>query len=160
MEHDSMNDILDELSVEGKIDQRPVFLTVLCVLTFVGSAVYIVYAAFTLLGYSQLDNVGSSLMNGIDDEFWRYNRWVKIERYSMIAGGFGCVVGAVLMLRMRKTGFYIYVASQIVPLVVGFFTANSMGNFLGGFQFVSFILWSIFPAGFIILYSLNYKHLK
>lgn len=157
---DSMNDILDELSVEGKVDGRPVFLTVLCVLTYIGSALYIAYASFTLLGFNELDDLNTAFMSDMNEELINYIRWIKLERYSMILGGVGCVVAATLMLKQRKAGFYIYIASQLLPLLVGFFAASSMGNFLGGFQFISFILWAIFPAGFIILYSLNYKHLK
>lgn len=161
MDSDSMNDLLDELSVEGRVETRPVFLTVLCVLTFIGSAFYILYAIFTLLGFSQLNSdLNNFLLTDMNEDFIRYIRWIKIERYSMIFGGIGCVIGAVLMLRMKRLGFYIYLAAQILPLVIGFFTANTFGATVGGFQFITFILWAIFPVGFIILYSLNYKLLK
>lgn len=160
MELDSSNDLLDELSVEGKIDERPVFLTVLCILTFVGSALYIVYSLFALSSYNALDDLNATFPSDLDESFIKYMRWMKFERYTSIVGSIGCIIGAVFMLKMKRLGFYLYVISQAAPIVIGFFAANSLGNFFGGFQFISFILYSIFPVGFIILYSLNYKHLK
>lgn len=157
MDLDSDHDLLDELSVSGKSQQRPVFLTVLCVLTFVGSALYLLYAYYTFTLISGIDDTTADILQ--DTELVNYYKWYKIERYAVILGAIGCSVGAYFMLKLRRIGFYFYVAAQILPVAVGAFTMTSIGG-LGGFQFISLILSAIFPVGFIILYSLNYKYLK
>lgn len=157
MSLESENDLLDELSVSGHTEQRPVFLTVLCVLTFIGSAFYLLYAFYTFTLLNSIDDVATSVLQ--DTELDSYFRWYKIERYTIVLGAIGCSVGAFFMLKLKRFGFYTYIVSQAMPLFVGAFTIMSMGE-LGGFQFISLILSAIFPVGFVILYSLNYKYLK
>lgn len=157
MDLNSDQDLLDELSVTGHSQQRPVFLTVLCVLTFIGSALYLLYAVYTFTLINSLDDATADILQ--DTELVNYYKWYKIERYALVLGAVGCSVGAYFMLKLKRLGFNIYVVSQILPFAVGVFTINSLGG-LGGFQFISLILSAIFPLGFIILYSLNYKYLK
>lgn len=150
-------DLLDELSATDRLQQRPVFLTVLCVLTFVGSGLYIIYSFYT---FSWISGLGEGMTGDLmETEFGNYLRWYKLERYVAIIGAIGCSIGAYFMLKMKRFGFYIYVVSQILPLALGVVTMNSLGG-AGGFQFITLILSAIFPVGFIILYSLNYKYLK
>lgn len=157
MNLDSDNDLLDELSVSGKSQQRPVFLTVLCVLTFIGSALYLLYSYYTFTLINGIEDTTLDLLQ--DAELESYYKWHKIERYAIILGAVGCSVGAYLMLKLKKLGFNIYVVSQVLPVAVGAFTIISSSG-LVGFQFITLILSAIFPVGFVILYSLNYKYLK
>ena len=88
MDLDSDHDLLDELSVTGRSQQRPVFLTVLCVLTFIGSALYLLYAYYTFTWINGIDDVTADILQ--DSELVNYYKWYKIERYAVILGALGC----------------------------------------------------------------------
>lgn len=156
--------------------QRPVFLTVLCILTFIGS------------GWGILGNLYSVFT------FGDINTSVQIEKYTNMVGDMGqsgggefmesflnssieamqiqathareiaiinlvlnliSILGAVQMFYLRRPGFYLYVAAQVLLLfVTPYFTGFSMVVAMGmaAAAFVTLI--------FIILYAVNLKYLK
>jgi hypothetical protein len=68
------------------------------------------------------------------------------------------------MWKMKKSGFYLYVGGQILPFIgiyglMGGLMPNSSGP-LAGFAIIGQVVAIIFPLGFIIMYGVNYKHLK
>lgn len=155
--------ILDDLSDGSYSGGRPVFLTVLCILTFVGTGLFLIYHLFTMFTMSALEESFQQLdadFSDLDDTLGNYYRWSKIKMYVGIAAELICLAGAILMFMMKKTGFYLYLIGQIAPLIVGFLTFQSLGGEMIEFQLLYFGLSAIFPVGFIILYGLNYKYLK
>lgn len=154
---------------------RPAFLTVLCILTFVGS------------GWAVLSNLFSLFLAGA------VNQSVQVEQYANMAGGLeganagfmtgflsssvelmqalalhareiavinlvlalASVIGAVLMFFLRRAGFPLYVVAQLLMLFVT--------PYFGGFS--SVVLLGMFFSGaltllFIVLYAVNLKHLR
>jgi hypothetical protein len=71
-----------------------------------------------------------------------------------IAGILLCFVGALMMRKLKKDGYWIYVAGQILPLVA---TAFIMG--LAQYKEIGSLVMLAFPVIFIILYTANRKHL-
>ncbi len=75
---------------------------------------------------------------------------------SMIAGVIAavlCIVGAIMMRKLKKDGLWIYLAGEILPLIVAFLL-------MGTKQFTG--IWSVliavaFPVLFIILYLTQQK---
>ena len=67
-----------------------------------------------------------------------------------------CIIGAVQMRNLKKTGFYIYLIGEILPIIVGFIFIG-FAAYTGVFQVIGTFL---FPAVFIILYATQLKHLK
>lgn len=143
--------------------QRPTFLTTLCVLTFIGS------------GWAVLSNLFSIFMAEA------VNQSMQAEQYSHMAGflassvevmqtlalhareialiglvlGLLSILGAVLMFSLRRAGFYLYVAAQMLMLfVTPYFAGFSSVVLLG--MFFSCVITLLF----IILYALNLKHLR
>ncbi|PKQ66094.1 hypothetical protein BZG01_12085 [Labilibaculum manganireducens] len=146
--------------------QRPGLLTALCILTFIGS------------GFGVLKNIlgmiMSPLQNLLDPEFFdnaldnvhdEYARKfveqalemgqkalqhifeISLTQFILYAAS---LTGAILMFQLKKTGFYIYSAAQVLllfvaPVFIGFNLFVNIGILFG----------SIFTILFIALYAIN-----
>ena len=156
--------------------RRPDFLTVLCILTFIGSGFGLLNAftnyinADVLTEFAQ-EAIGKSKEKVSEDLSGGEKRIAEkiiSEASSMLdpkklkqnylltfAGNLFTLFGAILMFRMRKTGFWLYVAGTVAlvtaPVII-FGPDNLLG--LG----LSFML-GLVGVLFIVLYSLNLKHL-
>lgn len=160
--------------------KRPTFLTVLCILSFIGCA----WGAFTgISGYftykamAPASSAVSEEISGAMDEAMSNENMSDAERQMAGAlgdalGGLGdfsalanssltqgllcllIVVGVWMMWNLKKTGFYIYTLGQLAMVIVPFVM---VGGLAGGFMA---ILGAIFPILFIILYALNLKHMS
>jgi len=168
-----MNDEIDlldkEISENTPILQRPVFITVLCILTFVGVGFSIISSIFGIFTMSMLENVMTSIGDtvGENDDFSQSldnsYRWSKIIYILSIIGSIICLVGALLMWKLRKLGYFIYIVGQITPLIGTVLSAGSMSNdneIFGNFGVFSVIISMFFPIAFLIMYGLNLKHMK
>lgn len=151
---------------------RPTFLTVLCILTFIGSG-WGVYKGIS--GYFTADMTASIMADTrskIDDQMegkeqpafmknFMGNMFSSMSadniRKSSIISLISCLFtlgGAIMMWTLRKTGYYLYIAgillSVLGPLVV--FKGGMMGIMAGGFTALIGIL-------FVILYGANVKYM-
>ncbi|MCR9173961.1 MAG: hypothetical protein NXI10_15765 [bacterium] len=155
-----MSETLDNTIEQQK---RPTFLTVLCILTFIGSG----WGIISALAFQE------PLMK----EYAGYYYWV------MLLLNVGTLFGAIQMWQMKKIGLYIWTASEVISLILMWvvikgFVAHLTGDVDTGDSNLdslvstaaneavastmnfALILGSIFPAAFIIMYWLNAKHLK
>jgi hypothetical protein len=153
------NDIIPAETIE-----RPQFLKVLCILTFIGCGLGILGSVF---GWWSLKTL-SALMENDPDMFDQQmnSPWanpestmlaMKFMNENLITGVLGsilCLVGAILMWQLKKTGFYIYLIGEMGPVVVGFILMGSA--MLSGWS----ILGLVIPVLFSVLYAINFKHLK
>lgn len=160
---------------ENKI-QRPGFLIVLCVLTFIGSGWGVMSNLFSMLmagamspdiqfdQYTemagQLENQGfSSFLSGFINSSVEYLMAESVHAREITLVSFVLefisLTGAILMFQLRRLGFYLYAAAQVLLLFVA--------PYFVGFQLVSLIV--LFFSGilsllFIVLYGLNLKYMK
>ena len=120
-----------------EVKKRPAFLTVLCILTFIGSGLsllmYVLLVAAAGFIASYMESLGMGGMIG--EESWKV--------IVVLIAAAASLYGAIMMWKLKKLGFYIYIAAQIIALALGF---SVMGL--------------IFTALFIILYFLNFKHME
>lgn len=167
-----MSDILDS-TVEGT-GKRPQFLTVLCILTFIGSGLGVLGGLMGLLGSSAL---GMFAPQGI---------WL-VQLITLAAAGL-CLFGAFKMWGLFKQGFMLYVAGAALSIIGSVISAVTIRSYmessmsalndiegLGG-EFSSSMssmaadmaasaAWMgvafavIINVVFVILYNLNRKHL-
>lgn len=115
--------------------QRPTFLTVLCILTFIGSGLGLLFGLIGLFAAGAIESLGKYLPLGLDSGLFK-----SIILLILMAGS---LYGAILMWKLQKLGFYIYAAANVILLILGF------------------SIWSLlFTALFIVLYGLNLKHLE
>jgi hypothetical protein len=160
--------------------KRPTFLTVLCILSFIGCAWYAfsgITGYFTLKAMAPASASVSEEMNTAMDEALAGENMSDAEREmagalgdalggltdfgamanSSLAQGLLClliVAGVWMMWNLKKTGFYIYTVGQLAYVIVPFVLVGGMAGGLMG------IIGAIFPVLFIILYALNLKHMS
>lgn len=81
-----------------------------------------------------------------------------------IAAALGCLFGVLQMRKLKKTGFFIYSIFEILPTIYGLITLGgamfSLGGLGGGIMAIYTFASALFPIIFIILYAVNFKHLK
>lgn len=160
---------------------RPTFLTVLCILTFIGSGLsvisninnYLTADVSDAFVQEKLDStrkevseqlkesdsqagaeLADKMLSGVS-EVMNPKNVKKSALYGLLASAL-TLIGAVLMFRLNKTGFWVYVAGTIVSIaapIMIFGTSNLFS--LGVTAFLGF-----FGVIFVILYSLNLKYME
>ena len=160
---------METLSVHPR--PRPVLLTVLCVLTFIGSGFGVfgnLMAMFAspfleFLQPSIFEEAFSHLGNNPGDQFIKQaldmgvlalDNFLGITLSKFIFYALS-LVGAIMMFQMKKIGFYLYIVAQVGFLFIG-------PVFLGWNLFVSIALLfsAFFSIIFIALYAIHLKHMS
>ncbi len=157
---------------------RPTFLTVLCILTFIVSGYNFFEAGFGLFvadsfdqsQWTEISQQMSEAMNDVDSQSREVIETMMNAASETIVAGMEnamvlglidmlaaalSVIGAILMFKLKKTGYYAYVFAKIIGIIV---PLTILGvNLLTGiiFGFAAFV-----SVVFIILYGLNLKHLR
>ncbi len=153
---------------------RNTFLTVLCILTFIGSGWGIVDS---FLDYSAADFAGNVAHEAIDEVQQRIAEEEEVPSFvSDILGSvmegispenirrmslwkfISCLLtlaGAILMWNLRKTGFWFYIAGIVILVVapVVIFGKGLIGIAAAGVS-------GFFGVLFIVLYAVNLHQLK
>ena len=157
---------METTTIETEKPSKPQLLTVLCILTFIGVGLGIVgsLGGWWFANYfSPLKDQSSEMfekmqeMNSPEDMENMMNKLKYINEFT-VAGIFGCLIclaGALQMWKQKKAGFYIYLIGQITPLIVTVALMGVSSSFKGWD-----LLGLILPGTFIVLYSLNFKHLS
>ena len=153
----------------NKISKLPTGLNVLTILTFIGCAVFGLITLLMpmikkwLLGF--MDKALSSGQELSTKELAKIEEGraaIELAQQNMIPlisiGMIGillCFIGALWMRKLKKDGYWMYVAGEIAPIIAGVFI-------MGTGQYTS--IWSvIFGVGvqllFVILYTMQRKYL-
>jgi len=168
-----MSDFLE--SQEQPIS-RPVFITVLCILTFIGSGWGIISEGFK---YFTADSQAVSITqtkeslsvglekkgkNGTPSVFSEkivesLNASPKSIRMGALANATSaafCLIGAFLMWQLKKRGFYFYLAGTVIGIISPFiiFGASNL------IAIISSAAFGFFGLIFVILYSVNLRFMK
>jgi hypothetical protein len=158
------------------IPQRPTLLTVLCILTFLGSSWGIFDGFINIFKAKTIDTVGlndqlqtemdklndsgttgetlTKLLEGAMDVANKaIEKAIPLAIFSIIASMLS-IFGAYLMWNLKKSGFYIYITAQIISLF-GIF-------YLLGLSFASIAIvgfGGLLSLIFTILYGVNLKYM-
>ncbi|MFT3945747.1 MAG: hypothetical protein QM763_02140 [Agriterribacter sp.] len=156
---------------------RPTFLTVLCILTFLGSGLSIINGLF---GYLTADTTASLYQANIEDtkdeiensgkppgsalakkiadgasEIIKSENLKKNALFGVISSIF-TLVGAILMFRLKKTGFWIYVLGTVISIAAPI-AIYGVGNIVSlGIVFIAALTGIVF----VVLYAMNLKYLR
>ena len=146
----------------------PQGLKVLTTLTYIGCAVFGLFTLFTpqitkfsLAMMEKAASSGSEMTEKQLSDLEKGRQAIELTQAHMIpimllslVGIILCFAGAYMMRKLKKDGFWIYVAGQVLPL---------LGNFaiLGTAQFVDYKSFGalIIPVIFISLYARQRKYL-
>lgn len=155
----------------GQTPERPTFLTVLCILTFIGSGLGLLGGAMGLI-------VGSTALSFLPGAGGK----TLIGTSVALASAIFCLWGAIRMWSLHKQGFTLYVIGAILSIAGAIINVTALGPVLQesiqnsnldmdaqtkamseGFMSVALwsgVVWSvIINALFVILYGVNRKHL-
>lgn len=150
------------------VQKLPSGINVLTILTFIGCALALIGSIWNYFSAASslesMENLNKSLgsSNGLmkaltSDEAMQTIRKAYENRLPIllvgIAGALLCFMGALQMRKLKKQGFYIWLVGELLPPIAGFVLVG-MGLF-GGLQLLSLVV----PAIFIILYSVQLKHM-
>jgi hypothetical protein len=174
----SENENLDANTNEGQ--GRPTFLTVLCILTFIGSGLGVLGGILGL--------VGSSMLTAFAPAAGGSMIWALLALVASIL----CLLGAIQMWGLKKMGFTLYLAGSAVSVIVTIINAatassavstmsssmnqfnselgneyaerneqamNAMGSAVSGVAWGSAIFGIIIVIAFVLMYNANRKHL-
>jgi hypothetical protein len=148
----------------------PSTLNVVSILTFIG-CVYIgctqIYSFFMaqksyermVAAQDKLDNMPEFMKKFMGPDMVEVARLTMENRVPILlltlVGIALCVYGAIMMRRLKKLGFYIYVIGELLPIVTAYLFAGL--GLLGGIGafFAIFI-----PVVFIIMYATQLKYLS
>jgi hypothetical protein len=157
--------------------RRPDFLLVLCILTFLGSGFGLLSACTNYISADVLTELGQDALNQSRQEAGKELSGgekrlvekvinnasalldpVKLKQnylFSFISNLL-TMGGGILMFRLRKAGFWLYIAGTVVlvatpAIIFGVGNLLSLGMTMGS---------GIVGILFIVLYSLNLKHLS
>lgn len=160
------------INPKGEKTYRPLFLTVLCAITFIGSITGIVVNA---RGYvnaenevaniisgkepTQLRNMFSHSNDGAASELVRVGN-LNVENYKKftigcIASSILCLVGTVLIFKLKRTGFYSFTLGTFFILITHFLLFGDNFGVMG----IS-ILAALAGLVFVILYGMNLKYME
>lgn len=148
----------------------PGMLNVLTILTFIGCGISYIMSIYSFYSTSQYDarmaefeeardqigdsEMASSLLESSIEIFqksydYRYIIFITAMLFTTM-----CLVGALQMRKLKKSGFTIYTIGELVPIVIT--TALVGFSMVGG---ITIIISSIFAVIFVILYATQRKYL-
>ena len=153
---------------EFQTQALPRGLNVLTILTFIGSALGVIFTLatpwlmkFSLNMINKASETGTDLTPKQIADMEDSKKVILLTQTNMvpllIIGLIGivlCFIGALMMRKLKKDGFWIYVAGQVLP-IIGSFALLGMAQFTGFSSYLMFLI----PIVFIVLYSMQRKYL-
>lgn len=133
-------------------EKRQTMLTVLCILTFVGSGMNFFSSMIIAAFYETFVEVMQEFAEKFNIPGMEMITETRPD-YFLVSGFFylGAIVGAAMMLRLKKAGFHVYTIFQILLVLAPMYYMSLPGpNFLD----------ILFSGTFILLYSTQLKHMK
>ena len=165
-----MTDVLS--NYDQPAPKRPTFLTVICILTFIGSGLgtlnniygYLTpeksVQAMEILKTRMPANSSTDRGNRFAEQMAKGPNVFTVENFKIVAlggiiAGILCLIGAIMMWNLKKPGFYAYVLGTVVGVAVALYAFGSnifavLGAAIGGFVGIAFC----------IMYAVNLKHMK
>ena len=136
---------VDATEQKPQEEGRPTFLTVLCILTFIGSGLTALFLLIGLLFSGAASGVLSSIPGMGDIGGFGIGYFLITLLFALAS-----LYGALMMWQLKKMGFYLYSGANVLVLFVPMVMAAGKFSVFG----------LVITALFIVLYGLNLKHLK
>jgi hypothetical protein len=145
----NLNEAKDLLNLEEKDMQKlPQMLNVLTILTYIGCGLGALMAILAFVGVGFLKSFGGKETSAVMDT--ASGGSVMMAMIIGLVGIALCFYGAMKMRNLQKTGFFIYIAGQLIPIIFTFVTVGMSFGIVG----------VIIPLVFIALYATQFKFLK
>ena len=147
--------------------ERPLFLSIICILTFIGSGLGVL-GSFWGFAPSTIESGLESLREMQKTEFAMaelneadYLKWTFYSNVAGIIGGILCLLGALLMWNLKRVGYYIYIPGYLTTTLVAFMSIShiSLGSQSGSSKAV-FVMNVLVMIAFFVMYGKNLKSMK
>lgn len=171
--------IENNFSIESMEPKRPQFLTVLCVLTFIMCGLSLLGGVWSLVmntpermaeNIEQMRAVSPEMADQMEEQMilMQEDVYTQIAPYLNFVYILLSFLGAFMMWKLKKKGFYVYLAGELLPyigLIIGGKQAMAMMGAAGGGMaktagLIMMALMFVFDIAFIVMYALNLKHMK
>ncbi len=166
MTDNNTNDSLDSYNVPT--DVLPKNLNILTILTFIGCGILGLFTLLTpvILNFTTkiMDKAltgGTELSPEKMKDLDKSRQLIELQQANMIpivaTGLIGiamCLVGAIMMRKLKKDGFWYYVGGQVLPIVASV-ALMGMAQFTSPWSYVGLLI----PVIFIYLYHTQRKFL-
>ncbi len=172
MENQDQTIISSEVVAEQK---RPQFLTILCVLSFICVGLMIIMTLFGILmntpekraeQIEQMRQISPAQADKLEQVYEQQENstMAKIQPYLTILFQVISLLGVIQMFNLKRIGFYIYAAVELLPYSLLLFAGDGMSLEMGGLgkgaAMAIMTVLVLFDLTFVVLYGLNLKHLK
>jgi hypothetical protein len=160
-----------------EVSHRPVFLTILCIFTFIGSTLWIVWSTTNFItaqvtseierkeglknsdmgGDISIDKSENRLRNNQFNETQAFAEPQKLGKYFLLQGVSAVITlfGGIFMFRLKRVGFWGYLLGNIVsivsPVLIFGLNKTSAANSSLYFGFLGLL--------FVLMYAVNLKHM-
>ena len=154
----------ETVNTGAEAPKRPTFITVLCILTWVGCGIGLIMSLVAWWGTraaAAMMDVAGSMAEGAGAntdampgmaEAMNALKYANMLMIISVIGTLLCLVGSIQMWKLKKMGFYLYVVGELAPPIA---TMVLLGGMAGAMGIVGLIL----PIVFVVLYGLNLKHM-
>lgn len=153
---EKLDDILD---IEGKEEfdgKTPGYIKVFAILTIIGSSLMMVKDFIYMWFLSMANTFTSAFDRGNNlQEINNVFRWMIVAMGVEALSCILAIIGAALMLKLKKFGFITYIASFVVFVAgVVIFNIFSIGQTTGieSGSVIVMVIYAAIPAGFFIVY--------
>lgn len=153
---------------------RSTFLTILCILTMVGSSYSIISNVFLYVSADKISRIGkqnidrSRAANMQSNSKQRSNRIIedslamldeskmRYQAIGLILANLLTLAGGIVMFTMRQWGFWLYLAGSIlhIGMPLYLFGFNTIPGIIAG------VAQSMISAAFIIMYAFQLKDMR
>lgn len=155
----------DSMSFENELPKRPQFLTVLCILSFIGNVFYFLWAIWGYLSIVKSEEFIKSITTSKNETHGIISEMEQslLNAYenavpNLIIGLFCasiCFYGVLLVWKLKRKGFFIYSIGELTPAIASFFLGGD--GLIGSAGTVLLLLLSVI---WIVMYAINFKNLK
>lgn len=134
--------ILDLQEEENKIVRKPVLLKVLCILTWIGSGVQL------LIAVSYFASTPEVFLQHAD---------LFVNNIMAQVGNALTAIGALMMWKLNRKGFWLYAVAEIAPLVLSVIVMLQWGDFSDQLQAGFFWGTLVVRIAFVAMYARYYR---
>lgn len=120
--------------------KRPLFLSILCILTYIGSGMLFLSSIFMLFFSGII--LEMMLQYGINLSVYASGTSIRMAAITGIVLSIASIIAAIKMWHLEKFGFWIYLTVQGVSILLSFSVISILINAL-----------------FVLLYYANYKYM-
>lgn len=168
---------IDAFGGPAPAPKRPVFITVLGILTFVGCGIYLIGSIYGLATFEANKQMTMLMVSGDDtflggffqsvfsmskEDLENYFDWSLYNYFACLLNVATCLTGALMMWKLRRMGFYVYAVGTIFPMVtgIGLWIAAQDAPMLRTGASAGAILMIIISVAFVVMYGVNLKHMN